>query len=244
MKTLSLPAAHATVQTWTEGFGFKRMGAEQLLEVRESLRLLVFPGTEILHKPLIPGATPGFSDQQPRRRKEEQKEAEGEPPNAGKDADVGNRAASEVKADAEGHNRSSPAIEEPIAVGVTGADGRAGVANESRAAEGADGAAENRPAAGEAVATLADAQEPGSAEPMDIAADIQDNASAEPVDVAADVQETASAEPTTVNGAETAGAALDDGNLEGLSEQAVGQDADTREFSPRGQTCCCGSRCN
>ena len=47
MRTLSLPAAHSTVDTWTGGFGFVPMAAEQLLETRESLRLLVFPGTEV-----------------------------------------------------------------------------------------------------------------------------------------------------------------------------------------------------
>lgn len=58
MRTLSLPAAHSTVDTWTKGFAFKPMAADQLLETRESLRLLVFPGTEVLHKVLLPDAPP------------------------------------------------------------------------------------------------------------------------------------------------------------------------------------------
>ena len=58
VRTLSLPAAHATVDTWTQGFGFQAMAADQLLETRESLRLLVFPGTEVLYKVLLPGEEP------------------------------------------------------------------------------------------------------------------------------------------------------------------------------------------
>lgn len=55
VRTLSLPAAHATVETWTQGFGFRRMAAEDLSRTRESFRLLVFPGTEVLYKLLLPG---------------------------------------------------------------------------------------------------------------------------------------------------------------------------------------------
>ena len=58
VRTLSLPAAHATVDTWTQGFGFQAMAADELLETRESLRLLVFPGTEVLYKVLLPGEEP------------------------------------------------------------------------------------------------------------------------------------------------------------------------------------------
>ena len=58
VRTLSLPAAHATVDTWTQGFGFQAMAADQLLETRESLRLLVFPGTEVLYRVLLPGEEP------------------------------------------------------------------------------------------------------------------------------------------------------------------------------------------
>jgi hypothetical protein len=56
VRTLSLPAAHSTVDTWTKGFAFEPMAADQLLETRGSLRLLVFPGTEVLHKVLLPDA--------------------------------------------------------------------------------------------------------------------------------------------------------------------------------------------
>lgn len=58
VRTLSLPAAHTTVETWTLGFSFKPMAADQLLETRESLRLMVFPGTEVLYKVLLPEAEP------------------------------------------------------------------------------------------------------------------------------------------------------------------------------------------
>ncbi len=52
MQCLSLPAAHETVGTWMHGFGFTHMPAEQLRAARAELRLLLFPGTEVLVKPL------------------------------------------------------------------------------------------------------------------------------------------------------------------------------------------------
>ncbi|KAK9810346.1 hypothetical protein WJX72_009121 [[Myrmecia] bisecta] len=53
VQCLSLPAAHETVGTWMHGFGFAHMPAEQLRAARSELRLLIFPGTEVLCKPLV-----------------------------------------------------------------------------------------------------------------------------------------------------------------------------------------------
>ena len=66
VKVLSLPAAHATVETWTRGFGFRPMSADALLETRDSLRLLVFPGTEVLYKPLLPEGDPYIAPKKPK----------------------------------------------------------------------------------------------------------------------------------------------------------------------------------
>ena len=51
--TLLLRAAAAeTVGTWMRGFGFQAMPEEQLSAMRCELRLLLFPGTHMLFKPL------------------------------------------------------------------------------------------------------------------------------------------------------------------------------------------------
>lgn len=51
------------VGTWINGFGFQMMPDETLHRVRSSLRMLVFPGTSILHMPLQ--AAPISSDPPP-----------------------------------------------------------------------------------------------------------------------------------------------------------------------------------
>lgn len=47
---LVLPAAHETVQTWKAGFGFADMAEEEVAMAKQQLRILVFPGTEVLWK--------------------------------------------------------------------------------------------------------------------------------------------------------------------------------------------------
>ncbi|CAL8466932.1 g6468 [Coccomyxa elongata] len=49
---LCLPAAQSTVDTWIHGFGFTMMTPEQLAATRSELRVLIFPGTELLYKSL------------------------------------------------------------------------------------------------------------------------------------------------------------------------------------------------
>ena len=48
--TLVLPAAHETVDTWKNGFGFIDMPEEEVAMAKQQLRILVFPGTEVLWK--------------------------------------------------------------------------------------------------------------------------------------------------------------------------------------------------
>ena len=48
--TLILPAAHETVETWKEGFGFVDMPEAEVALAKHQLRILVFPGTEVLWK--------------------------------------------------------------------------------------------------------------------------------------------------------------------------------------------------
>lgn len=65
VRQLSLPAAHATTDTWIEGFGFEHMPLEQILIARSQLRLLIFPETEVLRKFLL-GNTAATADLKPR----------------------------------------------------------------------------------------------------------------------------------------------------------------------------------
>lgn len=58
VRTLTLPSADATVDFWTKGFGFRHMAVDQLQTARESLRLMVFPGTDMLYKVLLPQEEP------------------------------------------------------------------------------------------------------------------------------------------------------------------------------------------
>ncbi|CAK0734199.1 hypothetical protein CVIRNUC_000397 [Coccomyxa viridis] len=52
--SICLPSAQETIVTWTEGFGFQHMSEERLAATRSELHVLIFPGTELLHKPLNP----------------------------------------------------------------------------------------------------------------------------------------------------------------------------------------------
>jgi Tify domain binding domain len=47
---LVLPAAHETVETWKNGFNFIDMPEEEVAMAKQQLRILVFPGTEVLWK--------------------------------------------------------------------------------------------------------------------------------------------------------------------------------------------------
>ena len=51
---MCLPAAHETVKTWILGFGMQPMPDEDLDAACKDLRLLIFPGTQVLHKQLLP----------------------------------------------------------------------------------------------------------------------------------------------------------------------------------------------
>jgi hypothetical protein len=52
---LALPAAEAAIPTWIQGFGFSFMPNNQQRHVKEQLRMLIFPGTELLSKQLKEG---------------------------------------------------------------------------------------------------------------------------------------------------------------------------------------------
>lgn len=52
MQALALPAADAALETWVNGFGFVHMSEEQQTVVKKELRMLIFPGTQLLVKPL------------------------------------------------------------------------------------------------------------------------------------------------------------------------------------------------
>jgi hypothetical protein len=52
LQTLALPAADAARDTWINGFGFTHMSEEQQTMVKKELRMLIFPGTSLLAKPL------------------------------------------------------------------------------------------------------------------------------------------------------------------------------------------------
>jgi len=52
MQALALPAADAARETWVNGFGFVHMSEEQQTVVKKELRMLIFPGTQLLVKPL------------------------------------------------------------------------------------------------------------------------------------------------------------------------------------------------
>jgi len=53
-----LPAAHETVDTWKSGFAFEDMPEDQVRMAKQQLRILVFPGTEVLWKTMEGVAEP------------------------------------------------------------------------------------------------------------------------------------------------------------------------------------------
>ena len=53
---LALPAAHEVERMWVRSFGFSPMPDDALRTARAELRLLVFPGANMLHKRLGRGA--------------------------------------------------------------------------------------------------------------------------------------------------------------------------------------------
>ena len=55
---MCLPAAHETVHTWIQGFGLSRMPLDDLDSACKELRLLIFPGTQVLQKQLLPPLPP------------------------------------------------------------------------------------------------------------------------------------------------------------------------------------------
>lgn len=58
VRLMCLPAAHETVQTWIQGFGLSRMPFDDLDAACKELRLLIFPGTQVLQKQLLPPLPP------------------------------------------------------------------------------------------------------------------------------------------------------------------------------------------
>jgi len=56
--TLVLPAAHETVETWKTGFHFEDMPPDQLKIAKSQLKILIFPGTEVLWKQMPGVAMP------------------------------------------------------------------------------------------------------------------------------------------------------------------------------------------
>ena len=54
MRTLCLPAEYSTVKTWIQSFGLQPMPGEDLDAACKDQRLLIFPGTQVLHKQLLP----------------------------------------------------------------------------------------------------------------------------------------------------------------------------------------------
>lgn len=58
MRSMCLPAANATVQAWTQGFGLQPMPENDLDAACTGMRPLIFPGTQVLHKQLLPPLPP------------------------------------------------------------------------------------------------------------------------------------------------------------------------------------------
>lgn len=55
---MCLPAAHSTVDTWIQNFGLQPMPHEDLYATCKHLHPLIFPGTKVLHKQLLPPLPP------------------------------------------------------------------------------------------------------------------------------------------------------------------------------------------
>lgn len=49
-RSIVLPAARETIETWVHGFGFGFMDFDQESTTRRELRVLVFPGTRLLYR--------------------------------------------------------------------------------------------------------------------------------------------------------------------------------------------------
>ena len=58
VQAMCLPAAHSTVHTWVQGFDLQPMPDQDLDAACKHLRLLIFPGTKVLHKQLLPALAP------------------------------------------------------------------------------------------------------------------------------------------------------------------------------------------
>lgn len=58
VRTMCLPAAHETVHTWIQGFGLQPMPDDDLDAACKDLRILIFPGTQVLQKQLLPPLPP------------------------------------------------------------------------------------------------------------------------------------------------------------------------------------------
>ena len=58
VRTMCLPAAHSTVDTWVQNFGLQPMPDEDLDIACKYLHPLIFPGTKVLHKQLLPPLPP------------------------------------------------------------------------------------------------------------------------------------------------------------------------------------------
>ena len=50
VESVCLPAAEAAMGTWVHGFGFDKMPEEQVKAARSDMKVLMFPGTRLLHK--------------------------------------------------------------------------------------------------------------------------------------------------------------------------------------------------
>lgn len=50
VERLTLPAAPAALNTWIMGFDFKPMEDAELRRLTEDTKMLIFPGTRVLHK--------------------------------------------------------------------------------------------------------------------------------------------------------------------------------------------------
>ena len=50
VESVCLPAAEVAMGTWVHGFGFDKMPEEQVKAARSDMKVLMFPGTRLLHK--------------------------------------------------------------------------------------------------------------------------------------------------------------------------------------------------
>ncbi|BDA40764.1 probable chromodomain-helicase-DNA-binding protein 4 at N-terminal half [Coccomyxa sp. Obi] len=168
---LCLPAAQSTVDTWIHGFGFTMMTPEQLAATRSELRVLIFPGTELLYKSLNGQPLP---DPPERTARAEKAAAASEVPNSGDAADDRKPAqptALEPEAQPSTAEPAAAASAEEDAKAEAGApDAPSEMTRLPRAEEAASNAAAHDPAstaqpAEQPISTALDPQEPGSSAP-------------------------------------------------------------------------------